>query len=365
MEPSKVARCKVLTKLIEDMVVAEFKGALKLAVIGSFKTRLLTKSSDLNLNILLPKENPSFDEVDAYIKVIGDKIRKMGMNKVSILHRKGICVPLIKFEDSQSLIPVDISFGKSTIIFKTELLEAYARIDPTVRDLLLFVKWWAGARGVNQAEDGNISNYCHSTLMLAYLIMMGAIPNLQRICPQHSLFQPFLEPKPRHDLPRDRCLKCSQILPTVKYFGFNGYFSHSTILLLHKLNFIKLLEGYMSYFGHNFSSKESAISLRLGHLVRRADIGHELVPCKLQRNTKEYWEFLRNIKLLVVEDPIESGVNLAASAYPWCLDWLDWEFRRCSYLVKARQPISVILAPFKQPPHHAFISRGIYTRHTL
>ncbi|KAI0233383.1 hypothetical protein L0F63_003167 [Massospora cicadina] len=347
MEPSKVARCKELASKIEGMIVAEFKSELKVFVTGSLETGLLTRSSDLDLNISLPKENPSFDEVEAYIKVIGDKIRKMGMNKVYILHRKGIRVPLIKFEDPQSEISVDISFGKSTTIFKTALLAAYARIDPTVRDLLLFVKSWAGARGVNQAVDGTINTYCHSTLMLAYLIMVGAIPNLQRICSRHTLFQPFGSPRPSRNSPADRCLICNQILPTTKYFNFNVYFSLTPIKLSQKLNFLNLLEGFMGYFGHNFQSKEFAISLRLGHLVRRADIGHGLTP------------------LLVVEDPIDSSVNVAASARPWCLDWLVWEFRRCSYLVQSRQPISVILAPFKQPPHHAFISRGIYTRHTL
>ncbi|KAJ9053854.1 hypothetical protein DSO57_1020297 [Entomophthora muscae] len=363
MEPSKVLKCHELARTIKSVIYERFDGELEVFVTGSLKTGLLTKSSDLDLNVPLPSDEPSFNEVEAYIKIIANSIKNLGMKKMIILHRKGIRVPLIKFDDPTTGVSVDISLGKSTTIFKTKLLAAYVQLNPTVRDLLLFVKSWATARGINQATEGTINTYCHSTLLLAYLVMVNAIPNLQRVCTRHPIFTPFAKSPFTDPI---KCALCNQVLPCKEYFGFDVYYCDTQITLSCSLDFTQLLVGFMDFMGNSFKSETDAISLRLGALVLREDIGHPLLPAEsaLNRSSRAYKDSLRGIKLLVVEDPIDSSVNVAASGRPWCMDLLNWEFRRCAYLMKLRQPIGVILAPFKQPPPHAYITEGIFKRHT-
>lgn len=308
----------------------------------------------------LPIDDPSFNEVETYIKIIQGCIRNLGMKKIIILHRKGIRVPLIKFEDPEAGVAVDISIGKSTTIFKTRLLAAYAQLHPTVRHLLLFVKSWAGARGINQAVDGTINTYCHSTLLLTYLVMVNAIPNLQRICRDHSSFTPYA--KPPFDEP-GRCVLCNQALPYKAYAGFDVYFCDTALGFSRELDFLRLLFGFMDFMGNSLDSERHAVSLRSSGLVPREDTDHPLVlPDALDRRSAGYKDQMRCVKLLVVEDPIDLSVNVAASGRPWCMDLLVWEFRRCAYLIEQRQPMDVILAPFKPPPPHGFITEGIYAR---
>ncbi|KAI0244334.1 hypothetical protein L0F63_004520, partial [Massospora cicadina] len=345
--------------------------------VRSIKTRLAIENSDLDLNITLPKDEMSFEEVEGYLEELVEILKGLEMTKIRVIHRKGAKVPLIKCLDPSSLISIDLSFGSSTTIFKTALLAAYARLHPTVRQLLLFIKGWAAVREVNLPNNGTLNTYCHSTMLLAYLVMVGAIPNLQRICLKHSSFSPAQDQTCVKvvDPTVAKCHVCGDDLPTKFYYGSNVYFNDLRFTFNGELDFLDLIRGYMFFMGYSFKCEVYAISLLRGGLVPRETTNYpmpsrENVVLSLSAAPQAENEGgkpikIDEVKFLIVEDPIDVAVNVATSGRPWSVDGLNWEFRRASYLLKWNQPFKKsLLVPFASPPSpHLFIKEGIYSRY--
>ncbi|KAJ9053858.1 hypothetical protein DSO57_1020302 [Entomophthora muscae] len=379
MEVDKVSRCHELTRLITEAIQKKFGGELKVSLTGSIKTSLAIKNSDLDLNIVLPKDGLSFDEVEVYLKQLVELLAELQMTKIKTIHRKGAKVPLIKCLDTSG-ISVDLSLGNSTTIFKTAMLAAYARLHPTVRQLLLFIKGWASAREINLPNNGTLNTYCHSTMLLAYLVMVRAIPNLQRICLNHTSFSPAI------DLTKEqtcveltaipKCHVCGDTLPIKIHYGANVYFNDTSFDFEGDLDFLELLQGYMTFMGFSFKSDLHAISLLNGGLVPREAIGHPLpdrknivvsIPSPPVETDVSKLVKIDEVKAFVVEDPIDLAVNVATSGRPWSMDGLNWEFCRASHLLEAKQPlVTSLLIPFVPPiSPHVFIKEGIYSRHVF
>lgn len=81
-------------------------------------------------------------------------------------------------------IQCDINFSNYVAIHNTTLLRCYAKCDPRVRDMGLFVKAWAKARKINTPYHGTLSSYGYILMVLHYLMNIAkppVIPNLQHL----------------------------------------------------------------------------------------------------------------------------------------------------------------------------------------
>jgi len=81
-------------------------------------------------------------------------------------------------------IHCDINFSNHVAIYNTTLLRCYCKCDPRVREMGLFVKTWAKARGINTPYYGTLSSYGYILMVLHYLMNIAkppVIPNLQHI----------------------------------------------------------------------------------------------------------------------------------------------------------------------------------------
>ncbi|KAI4864785.1 hypothetical protein F4820DRAFT_324900 [Hypoxylon rubiginosum] len=83
-------------------------------------------------------------------------------------------------------VQCDINFSAHLALQNTLLLRCYSSTDPRVRPVVLFVKHWAKARGINTPYRGTLSSYGYVLMVLHYLINVAepfVCPNLQQLAP--------------------------------------------------------------------------------------------------------------------------------------------------------------------------------------
>ncbi|KAL7629165.1 hypothetical protein AAE478_000684 [Parahypoxylon ruwenzoriense] len=83
-------------------------------------------------------------------------------------------------------VQCDINFSAHLALQNTLLLRCYSYTDPRVRPMVLFVKHWAKARGINTPYRGTLSSYGYVLMVLHYLINIAepfVCPNLQQLAP--------------------------------------------------------------------------------------------------------------------------------------------------------------------------------------
>ncbi|KAH9897287.1 hypothetical protein F4778DRAFT_254867 [Xylariomycetidae sp. FL2044] len=81
-------------------------------------------------------------------------------------------------------VQCDINFSAYLALHNTALLRCYSYTDPRVTPLVLFVKQWAKARGINTAYRGTLSSYGYVLMVLHYLVNVAepfVSPNLQEL----------------------------------------------------------------------------------------------------------------------------------------------------------------------------------------
>ncbi|KAI8631948.1 hypothetical protein F5Y19DRAFT_381106 [Xylariaceae sp. FL1651] len=92
----------------------------------------------------------------------------------------------LEFPKSGVGVQCDINFSAHLALQNTLLLRCYSYTDHRVRPLVLFVKHWAKARGINTPYRGTLSSYGYVLMMLHYLVNVVepfVCPNLQQLAP--------------------------------------------------------------------------------------------------------------------------------------------------------------------------------------
>ena len=199
----------------------------------------------------------------------------------------------------------DINVNNSVGIRNTRLLRAYSKVDARVRLLVLAVKRWAKARGINDASHGTLSSYS-LVLMCVHFLQYGCVPpvvqSLQKLYP--SCFEPGCEVLDQED-------------PTVKIIPCNN--SENTE------SAGRLFEGFLRYFGATFRWDEEVMSVRLGGVLMKKDHG----------------EFIG--KFICIEEPFNlSNTARAVHEMPQ-FELIKEEFGRASDMLKERRSLHHIL----------------------
>ncbi|KAI1340264.1 hypothetical protein F5Y15DRAFT_52970 [Xylariaceae sp. FL0016] len=90
----------------------------------------------------------------------------------------------LEFPKSGVGVHCDINFAADLALHNTALLRCYASTDLRVRPMVLFVKHWAKARGINSPYRGTLSSYGYVLMVLHYLVNIVepfVCPNLQEL----------------------------------------------------------------------------------------------------------------------------------------------------------------------------------------
>ena len=164
---------KKLFNHLKKTIAGRVKGA-KLLKFGSSVSGLSLKHGDMDLCLKVTTENPK-----KTLNYVSRMLKQQNMDDVLLISRAK--VPVVKFFDSRSRTPVDISLNNTLAVHNSELLKKYSSLDPRVKELILSVKNWASSRDLNDAFGGTFSSYTWSILVIQFLQMLDepVIPNLQ------------------------------------------------------------------------------------------------------------------------------------------------------------------------------------------
>ncbi|KAI1181609.1 hypothetical protein F5B17DRAFT_263974 [Nemania serpens] len=93
---------------------------------------------------------------------------------------------ILEFPKKGVGVQCDVNFSAHLALQNTLLLRCYSYVDPRVRPVVLFVKHWAKARGINSPYRGTLSSYGYVLMVLHYLVNVVepfVCPNLQELAP--------------------------------------------------------------------------------------------------------------------------------------------------------------------------------------
>ncbi|PSR93135.1 hypothetical protein CEY00_Acc27745 [Actinidia chinensis var. chinensis] len=155
---------------------------------GSFVSNLFTRWGDLDISIELPN--------GSYISSAGRKHKQTLLGDVlKALRRRGgwrklqlvanARVPILKFESSYLNISCDVSINNLSGQMKSKLLFWINEIDGRFHDMVLLVKEWAKAHGINDPRSGSLNSYCLSLLIIFHFqtCVPALLPPIKEIYP--------------------------------------------------------------------------------------------------------------------------------------------------------------------------------------
>ncbi|KAF5280241.1 hypothetical protein FQA39_LY18091 [Lamprigera yunnana] len=251
-----------------------------LFMVGSTMSGLGTKNSDLDMCLLL--HSCSTDaRADAvhYLDVIRSSLLNCDFVQApEVIYAK---VPILKFKTIQHGFEVDLNCNNAVGIRNTHLLHCYSQLDWRVRPLIVVVKLWAQANGINDAKNMTISSYSLA-LMVIHFLQCGVIPPV--IPCLHGLYPDKFNPeKEIHDI---------DIQEEVPAFVSDN-----------KQTLAELLQGFLYYYA-TFNYDMYAISVRVASRVH-------IDECRYARSLKNdpyQWKYL------CIEEPFDL-TNTARSVY--------------------------------------------------
>ena len=158
---------------LKRTIEKRFKGS-SLRQFGSSESGLSLSHGDLDLCLLFDGQKPK-----KILRSLSSTLRYQEMEDIQVINSAK--VPIIKFIDERTKIPVDISINNTLALHNTTLLKAYAETDERIRKSILGIKYWAHRRDVSDAAKGTFSSYAWSLIMLQALqtTTPSVAPNIQ------------------------------------------------------------------------------------------------------------------------------------------------------------------------------------------
>ncbi|KAF9904614.1 hypothetical protein EC991_002543 [Linnemannia zychae] len=170
---------KYVVQLIAK-TVAELWPNSEVHVFGSYDTQLYLPSSDLDLVVLRAEE---FDKEDLY-KLSRHLKKRMVATDVNVIAKAR--VPIIKFKERLSKIPVDVSFNITNGIESAEIVRNYMDTTPALRPLTMLIKHFLMIKGHNEVFQGGIGSYTTMIMILSFLQMHPQI-QANKINPEDNI----------------------------------------------------------------------------------------------------------------------------------------------------------------------------------
>ena len=147
----------------------------KLHAFGSTQSRTSLGVGDLDLCLVVDAPSPR-----KILNKVRNILNDLDMTEIEVIGRAK--VPIIKFKDPETGLPIDISVNNELALYNTELIRAYADTHPMVRNGILSIKYWASSRAINQAFMGTLSSYAWTLLAIGSMQVdpQISLPNLQK-----------------------------------------------------------------------------------------------------------------------------------------------------------------------------------------
>ncbi|XP_058121323.1 poly(A) RNA polymerase gld-2 homolog B-like isoform X2 [Anopheles ziemanni] len=207
-------------------------------------------------------------------------------------------VPILRFQDSNNGIEVDLNYNNCVGIRNTHLLHCYSQMDWRVRPLVLVVKLWAQHHNINDAKNMTISSYS-LVLMVIHFLQYGVKPSVL----------PCL-----HSMHPEKFMKIIDINSIEMIESIEPYQTDN------KETLGELLLHFLEYY-KDFDYAHYAISVRMASII----------PIEECRMAKSYKNDPHQWKHLCIEEPFDL-TNTARSVF----DGEVFEQIKCTFAASCR-----------------------------
>ncbi|XP_038072652.1 poly(A) RNA polymerase GLD2-like isoform X2 [Patiria miniata] len=281
-----------LRQTLEGIIQLKYQGTM-LFLVGSSLNGFATNSSDTDLCLMVSSKELNQKHHATYIlNVLHNLIlqRSNFVSEAQVIYAK---VPILKFvcSSTYSGLDCDININNATGIRNTHLLQIYSKIDWRVAPLVVLIKQWASAQGINDASQGTLSSYSLVLMVINYL--------------------------------QAKCEPC--VLPCLHQLHSSTFNSHSDVRFLydtHPCNPLPsyitfqskntnsiwdLYRGFFAYYVEEFRFQTNVICVRLGNTYPLANAPY---------HSRDWVE-----KYIYIEEPFDRN-NTARAVYN------DTNFRR-------------------------------------
>ena len=132
-------------------------------VFGSCATGLNLPNSDIDLLVF----NPDVRELTMLNRISNALLRSGSCKSIEPLkHTK---VPLIKLQDKETNMQVDISFNRTNGIYCVKLVKFLQKKYPELRPLILILKAFLKSRNLNETYHGGVGSFLLTMMVSSYL----------------------------------------------------------------------------------------------------------------------------------------------------------------------------------------------------
>ncbi|KAI0398881.1 hypothetical protein F4802DRAFT_94576 [Xylaria palmicola] len=218
-------------------------------------------------------------------------------------------------------VQCDINFSAHLALHNTTLLRCYSCTDSRVRPLVLFVKHWAKARGINTPYRGTLSSYGYVLMVLHYLVNVVepfVCPNLQEL----GTPDPGLLPQPIEGVTtcRGRDIRFWRDEQLIQNLAYQKQLNHNHDSLG------ALLRGFFEYYAQNqmmaslpkrgFNWGRDVISLRThGGLLTKDEKGWTGAKTVIEPQTGAQQHTPAELDATTTRSPsLNGGTNLQGQA---------------------------------------------------
>ncbi|XP_022746059.1 protein HESO1-like [Durio zibethinus] len=187
-----VTRFKIIDELREVVQSMESLRGATVEPFGSFVSNLFSRWGDLDISIELP--------YGSYVSSAGKKRKQSLLGELlTALRRKGgwqrlqfipnARVPILKIVSKWQNISCDISVDNLQGQIKSKFLFWLNEIDGRFRDMVLLVKEWAKANGINNPKSGTFNSYSLSLMVIFHFqtCVPAILPPLKDIYPTNVM----------------------------------------------------------------------------------------------------------------------------------------------------------------------------------
>lgn len=160
-EEDRIARAELLRR-VSEVCQGVFQGC-EVQLFGSFQNNLFLSTSDLDVMVDLRRNSTRKD-----LYALADAFQNGGMVKyIEVV--ESARVPLVKFIDKETEIPVDICFNSDNAIHAHVFYKALMSEFPPLRILIMVLKQFLYCRQLNETYSGGVGSFLLLTMLVGYL----------------------------------------------------------------------------------------------------------------------------------------------------------------------------------------------------
>ena len=159
--PSEETMRKEVVQKVKSFVRSKWYGA-EVKVFGSFDTGLYLPTSDIDLVVI---GNCALYSLELELR----SSNMFTLGTLNVLRKAS--VPIIKYEDKESKVKVDISFNMESGLRSAEKVKEYMELYPLLKSMLLVIKHYLYQQNLNEVYTGGIGSYSVILLIVSFFQM--------------------------------------------------------------------------------------------------------------------------------------------------------------------------------------------------